>query len=303
MLVSLENEDNHMDFGDWVKRKREEEGWTLRVLAETANVTAGTVNRLENGKIEATLLTAISLCQALDMDLDAFSQQFVGRKMNIRQAETTSSTDHLGIYDAIHRLMVILHSNKDAAFDLMANTLNEIIQRQMPSTVKWDTLPFNATGLEYLLLEESDIFQHLEMQYPPQMTSVQILNLYKQGGVVTMVDVGNFIQGLRKGQEASLGDMTEKTNVSTNVLQRLELGSLTRLKLSDALHLAKNLDAGNEFLAIVWSAVQFDDRLARAQPWLATVSHTLVKMFRWLDYLGMREEYKDSLQKYRNLMG
>lgn len=289
-----------MIFRELIKQKREEKGWTLRVMAETANITAGTVNRLENGKIEATLLTAISLCQALDISLNKFSELFVGRDTNFYEQPRRTPT-YLSLDDVIYCLTIILHGKKPEFFALVADILNQIIRKQGGNN-RLDDSYFNPAMLEYLLLEEPVVFQHLEIQYPPAMTPQQIVRLYKNGGIVTMADVGHFIQGLREKNETSLSDLTEKTNVSTNVLQRLELGSLVRLKLNDAIHLAQNLERGDEFLAIVWSAVQFDDRLAREKPWLATLSHSLVKIFRWLEYLDMNDEYQDNLKKYRDLM-
>ena len=56
------------EFGERLKKLREEKKLSLRALADIAEMDYGNISEIENGKINPSLITIISLAEALEVD-------------------------------------------------------------------------------------------------------------------------------------------------------------------------------------------------------------------------------------------
>lgn len=56
-------------FGANLKKVRMAKGYSLRDLEASSNIDNGTISKMEAGKINITILTAVRLAQALEVDI------------------------------------------------------------------------------------------------------------------------------------------------------------------------------------------------------------------------------------------
>ena len=56
------------EFGERLKKLRDEKKLSLRALADIAEMDYGNISEIENGKINPSLITIISLAEALEVD-------------------------------------------------------------------------------------------------------------------------------------------------------------------------------------------------------------------------------------------
>lgn len=65
----MKNPEHIKAFGMHLRKLREDKGWSQQQLADTANVPKITIQRIELAKSSATIDMAISIAEALDIDV------------------------------------------------------------------------------------------------------------------------------------------------------------------------------------------------------------------------------------------
>ena len=64
-----------IDFGNWVKQARERTGLSQAEVARAVNINQSQYCRIESAKREVDLITAMSICHVLNLDLSDFIKE------------------------------------------------------------------------------------------------------------------------------------------------------------------------------------------------------------------------------------
>jgi transcriptional regulator with XRE-family HTH domain len=69
-VINLKNEKLILSFGKHIRKLREERDYSMRYLADLADVNYTQISKIETGKINTTISTAYALAKALDITLE-----------------------------------------------------------------------------------------------------------------------------------------------------------------------------------------------------------------------------------------
>lgn len=279
-----------MNFEKWVKQTRTEKGLSLANLASRANVMASTINRIENQKAEPLLFTAMAISQGLGVELEEFSTLFLSK--TIPSQQTNVKPLWLTNDDVIHLMNIYIHQHPLLVFEFLANGLNQINEKL------GENIRFEAMELHAWLYSKSQMYNRLEIAYPPSPDNQTIQHSYERNGVITMEDVGNYIYNIR--QQADL-TQAQIAGVAGHIIQRIESKAIAKLRLHDAIQLAEALTGGEFIFALAWVASKFDGVVSQNEK-ITPIIFTLIKMFRWLSHLEMETEYQNHLIAWRKLL-
>jgi len=72
----MEKEQFNIEFGEFIKTKRESLGLTQQDLSAKMNIDFQSISRLERGKVAPTLYWCYGLAEALNIDLDVLLKEF-----------------------------------------------------------------------------------------------------------------------------------------------------------------------------------------------------------------------------------
>ena len=70
IVINLKNKKLIISFGMHVRKLREEKKYSMRHLADLADVNYTQISKIETGKINTTISTAYALAKALDINID-----------------------------------------------------------------------------------------------------------------------------------------------------------------------------------------------------------------------------------------
>jgi transcriptional regulator with XRE-family HTH domain len=274
-----------MDFGRWVKSLRLAQKLDIRTLAERTGVEVSTISRTENARSKVTLLTAIRLCKGLgatsDDLLEIVSHQRVVKGEQGQPAQTS-----------------VVPASDDA------NLFLEYVQRDEKEGKAWLSRLFarvissgdgagsggGGEGADLLipvdfLLLDSPVLR-VEVRYPPTLSTKDIVALYEYGGLLTPLDIGEYIRKLRRERKVTLEHLERAALFSTSVLLHLESPAIEQIKLVDVMLLDQHLDQNGVLFSMYWDVYSFYDGLVRRYPATAERDMELVALFvltcRWL---------------------
>ena len=69
-VINLKNKKLILSFGKHLRKLREERDYSMRYLADLADVNYTQISKIETGKINTTISTAYALAKALDITLE-----------------------------------------------------------------------------------------------------------------------------------------------------------------------------------------------------------------------------------------
>lgn len=70
IVINLKNKKLILSFGKHIRKLREERAYSMRYLADLADVNYTQISKIETGKINTTISTAYALAKALDVTID-----------------------------------------------------------------------------------------------------------------------------------------------------------------------------------------------------------------------------------------
>jgi transcriptional regulator with XRE-family HTH domain len=293
-----------MNLGAWLRQLRREQGLNLETLAVQTGVEASTISRIENERTQATLDTAVRLCEALGATAADLVQALQGRKIAPRAPRgrrQTAPTVVLTMRD-VDAFVAFFQANPKRSCRLLSNLLNQVTQKQVGKEVeklRWEIPPFAPEDVERLIA--CSPLYRFELQYPPLLEADKLLELGQLGGVLTPTDVGMYLQQARRKKRVTLAGLEGAVQLSASVLSRLESGSVDRVKLMEALTLDEALGEDGNLLTLYWSASKFSGKSAGYSPkpglpaalhqvgWTEQESRlvdALILTCRWLQYLS-----------------
>ena len=294
-----------MNLGVWLKQLRCERGLNLETLAAQTGVEASTISRIENERTQATLDTTVRLCEALGATAADLLQAVQGRKLAPRAplGKSRLSPNAVLLMADVDAFVAFFHVNPKRSCRLLSDLLNQVAQLQSDNEVeqrKREILPFAPEDMERLLAI-SPLYR-FELQYPLHLEAAMILEIGRQGGVLTPTDVGLYLQQVRRKKKVTLVGLEGAVQLSASVLSRLEGGSVDRVKLMDALTLDQELGEKGNLLILYWSASKFSAKSMHSSPKPGTpalsragwteqegrLADALILACRWLQYLSPR---------------
>jgi transcriptional regulator with XRE-family HTH domain len=251
-----------MEFGAWVQSLRSNRKMDVRTFARLVGVDASTISRVEQGRSQVTVPTAVRICEGVEATPADLLWALQGRRpkwatghQRMRESEVVTISDLEAFLCSIHR-----HWDDGCAW--LTSLLNQI--------VSWENGYDNAsTAISLIvsediekLLQDSRLYQ-FKIHYPEAMKAEAIWELYLQGGALSLVDIGVYVKQARRGKRVTLSGLEESGKLSASVLSRLETGALERIKLMDVLALDEKLDQEGKIVAMYWRACTLMDMVAR----------------------------------------
>jgi DNA-binding XRE family transcriptional regulator len=70
IVINLKNKNLILSFGIHIRKLRVERAYSMRYLADLADVNYTQISKIETGKINTTISTAYALAKALDVSID-----------------------------------------------------------------------------------------------------------------------------------------------------------------------------------------------------------------------------------------
>lgn len=276
-----------MEFGEWIRLLRKERKLDLQSLAERSSVEASTISRLENARTQITFLKAIRLCEGLGMTVKDVVQMVYGNPSGPDDQVEPSEKRLVPKLRDVEQFLTDYHQNEEQGRLWFSILLNDIaLKNRSPSEIVESYIfrLFVAEDVQKLLLNIP--FYRFEIQYPPTLSSKDILSIYRLGGVLSLTDIGEYVKKLRRESQVTLEQMEEKVNLSPSIISRLESGYTERIKLSDVLLLDQQLGQEGILLSMYWDAYDWYGRVIGKHAATAEQDLKLVMLFliicRWL---------------------
>lgn len=295
-----------MDFGEWIRSLRKERRLDIQSLAERSRVEASTVSRAENARTQVTLLTAIRLCEGLGVTMDDLLKAVYGKRTIKGDQEESPVAPAVPTTTDVEQFLSYFHRNEKEGRVWLTGLLNKVfsMSRSIAESPGGHTRLFVPEDIQKLLLN-SPLYR-FEVQYPPALTSNDILSIYLQGGMLTLTDVGEYIKRLRRERQVTLEQMEQRVKLSPSILSRLESGFTEQIKLADVLMLDEQLEQEGTLLSMYWEAYRSYERIIRRHGTSSERDLKLTMLYltacRWLQSINQPDtSWMENVRSYEKL--
>jgi transcriptional regulator with XRE-family HTH domain len=251
-----------MEFGQWLQKKRLKNEMDLRTFAERVGVDMSTISRIENVRTRPTLATVIRICEALDVTPAHLLEGL--QAIHHVYLEFPSAAPH-GEFPTLEDIQAFVgYMSRDWCKGglLLAGMMNTIAALQMQgrkTNQREGANFFDMHVVDQLLLDAP--FYHVELRYPQEITTDEILAIYRAGAWLMAIDAGTYIRSVRRQKQVSLTRLQHAVKTSDAVLARLEEGALEHVKFVDVFMLDEQLGQGGQILALYWRVYQLREAL------------------------------------------
>ncbi len=290
-----------LSFGRWILAERQRRRLQAGGLASRCGVNVGTVSRVERDLVEPTLEIALRLCAGLDLALSDYVRAAAPEVLPRASRRLSWAGPDQAVLSAVDVAGFVSLSGRHwkSAQRLFEDLLDRIqavrpgIRREVRHSLAEHLLDFwddDRSGfLPGLMPYDYDL------EYPPDEDGDRAIRLHRLGGLLTYHDVGLYLRHARLDRSLTLAGLEEAAGISDSVVNRLESGSLEKIKLASLVQLDEQLACRGELLALSWRAAEFhsglmlrwvEARRARRAGWDRLEFRTalqLVKASRWLD--------------------
>ncbi len=283
-----------MEFGEWIRLLRKERKLDIQSLAERSGVEASTISRAENARTQVTLLTAIRLCEGLEITSADILKTVYGEHSSKSVQAPLSVTPAVPKMSDVENFLSYYHGNEGEGKLWLADLLNRAVTMSRSTSQVQENGPLRLIVPEDIqkLLLESPVYR-FEVQYPPAMSSDDIFTIYRCGGMLTLTDLGEYMKKLRRERQVTLEQMEQSVKLSPSILSRLETGYTEQIKLVDVLMLDRHLGQGGTLLSMYWEAYSCYMDIVRRQPAFAERNLKLATLFivacRWLQLMNPQD--------------
>jgi transcriptional regulator with XRE-family HTH domain len=249
-----------MDFGDIVQRKRKELGFDLRTFAAQTGIDPTTISRLENGRAQATLSTAVQICENTSINLTEVLYALLGKQLYHLEQQKTPEVAVIPTENDIEILVTQYRRDRHLCALYLTHVLNRIVSlSKSVHLLHENEETLVPEDISQLLLDAP--FYRFELHYPAALKAETIWDMYCQGALLTLTDIGAFIKNVRRQRQVTLVRLEDSVKISTSVLSHLETGSIERIRLADVLTIDAQLEREGKLLAMYWSVCKFNNSL------------------------------------------
>ncbi|NWJ94197.1 MAG: helix-turn-helix transcriptional regulator [Chloroflexi bacterium] len=296
--------DLRMDFGDWVKKVREERSLDLRSMEKLTGVDKSTISRIENKNTEATIFTVMPICFGLGFTISEVVKTLSGKNFPFLAQTESPGVLRGGSVLTLQDVKDLLDSDLSKFKQSYVNLLNEVFSLQMGKNNQMfqNVKLFTSEDIDKLLLIDSPLYD-FELKYPPELEPKLILEIYNYKGLLTPKDVGLYIKGIRHESKIALQNLEKSGKISDTILSRLETGLVERVKISEVLQIDGILGQEGIILALYGEASQFNEEFIlknvrsfgyssssdTKNPRNFKMVNSIVSTIRWLQYLNPKD--------------
>jgi len=281
-------------FGNFIRSVRKERKLDILALAERSGVEASTISRVENARTQVTLLTAIRLCEGLEVTVaDVLTALLGSRSLRKQQSQVLEALAVPTTRDA-NQFLTYFHSNKEDGMIWLANLLNKVVSMNMHVQGGQGDHAFHFFVPEDIqkLLFDSQVYR-FEIQYPPAVRPSDLLAIHQQAGMLTLLDISEYVRKVRREKQMTIARLEQVTKLSQGAIARLESTVVEQIKLADVLVLDKQLEQEGILLSMYWEAYRFYERSIRRRGTSAEQDMKLVSIFiticRWLQFMNPQD--------------
>jgi transcriptional regulator with XRE-family HTH domain len=300
-----------LNYAIWLKNKREEKKLQQESLAKLAGITAATISRIENNDNDVTFTTAYKICQALSISLPTLlSESNAGYDFKVINGPSTivgsikSPSDQLSPsetynnclrFEELENFQNSFITNFNSSCEFISTWLNRLSTLIPPNRNDDDSaFTFNPELIRQIFINNSLI--SLKINYPQNIKKELLDRTYNSLGVMTSLDVGEYINLNRKNSQQSLKLFSiDDESISKSSLSRIESGSVERIRLLDIVELDKRFNENGKLIDMFWNVARFTTQCELKQSLLAKIdnSHDLKKysilfvtIGRWMQVLS-----------------
>ncbi len=261
-------------FGEWLRERRKAKDYTLQDLEAISTLSNGNISRIENDNTMTTLPSGINLLTCLGIDRDMVIErlyQEADGKVYLPAVDQGSVPAAALTARDVQAFLKWHRSDPAGSHCLLADLLNTMI----PRFDRDNPHDFDARDMKKILGLPS-IFQ-FEIVYPPEIEPRKMEWLWKAGNVLMAEDIACYITWLY-----------DNGTHPADVMKRLALGALERVRITDILRLDRELNKAGVVLSMYWDAYQFQEHAVpeHASRQQLKLVRTLLAMARWYQHLS-----------------
>jgi transcriptional regulator with XRE-family HTH domain len=245
---------------DWLKKQRISQGLEQIELAERSGMTSSSIGRIENGRANPTLFAVLRICYGLGFTQIDFMNA-IGLKVILPEAQGKRAFDQsvLSIGD-IEAFLNFFRRNPLEAKQFLYKVFG------------WIRFTAGVTPLNLMEQEASEIIGNAltpanhdltMLPYPQDLDKGSIWEIYISGGVLTLKDVGFYIQRIRQNRALSLRELAKEAKTTHTILWRLEMGAIERIDIADLIAIDQAIGVGSDIFTLCWEAGEFHTGILR----------------------------------------
>lgn len=296
-----------MDFGSWVRSLRQAQKFDIRALAERAEVEVSTISRVENARSKVTLLTSIRLCRGLGATFDDLLGVVYGKRAVRGNRERQAQASAVLTSDEVDQFLQYIHREEKEGKAWFSGLITKVISASEGAGKRSGEDGSELSVPVDFLLIDSPFYRFEEVQYPPTLSAKDIVTLYECGGLLTPLDIGEYIRKVRRERKVTLEQLERAAKFSTSVLLRLESPVIEQIKLADVVLLDQHLDQNGVLFSMYWDTYSFYEDLVHRYPANAERDMRLVSIFvltcRWLQAMDPQDvSWLDGVRAYEKLV-
>ena len=247
-----------MNIGEWLLQVRRERKLDLRALAAQTGLDIGTISKIENGRTKATLGTIVRVGIGLGVTANDFIHDWQGKPFSLIDGAPVIGEETVPTLQDVEAFVTYARTDKQAICVWVANSLNRI------ASLQGEVIPlYEPEVIEKLLF--GPLWQRYEVQYPPDMPTEDILDILSQNGVLILSDIRAYLRQISGGKQTNPERLDALLKDTVKEGNRLEIGSVERIKMIDVLLLDHELEQDGKIVAMYWSVCLFQEAMLRGQ--------------------------------------
>ena len=244
-----------IDFANWLRSERLQRDLDIRDLAEISGLSTAQISRIETGKSAVSLNSMIRLTYGLGMDLREVASKLelkvhIPRKMGTELGEgwTVTAQDAQAFWN-------LFRENPNLIKDTLIE-IYDVVRRANPDRVKEINTGERTAEIIWRATEASPT-EYVPLPYPGGLTSNHVQQIFADGGLITLRDVGAYVRNYRQKKGMSLRNTSAQLSISHQALFRFENGDIDRISFLQVLELEKELDRRGDLLVLAWRAGEY----------------------------------------------
>ncbi len=256
-----------MEFKDWLRENRKRRGMTLIELQAKTGVSNGQLSRLETGKSELTLFSAVRILHALDLSwsslyTDGVIEGNIKALVPYNDIGAKSSNLRCPNFNDVDALADSGLIQTGKASEIIIGLIRLFLQK---FDLRLDKYEFEHLSISlYAYIGDINItsdglpnaLKKITFSYPMELDPNKLRGIYLDGGVLIMQDLSFYIKQLRKLKKLSLRGQAKAIDITHPALRALETRMNEKVKLIDIVNLDKNLDLNGELVLFSWRTAE-----------------------------------------------
>lgn len=272
-------------FGNWLRDVRQQRQISGKDLAQQTGIDASTISRLERGKTDPTLSTAVRLCRGMNIgSTDVYQALRNTHSSALLPSGEVENLDSVVTIQDVEDFVSLHRNDAQSSESILKWLLEQILALQESDMPKSERL-----------LKQDTIYA---LPYPANIDPNAILEIYHQQGVLIAADVGTYLKHLRRSLDITLvelADILGERGPSQGALSRLENGLIENTTITEVIALDEVLHSNGIVFGMFWVVGELQSHILRRQEqpthmhddWTEEEFQTVVtftRLCRWLQH-------------------